>query len=158
MKGDKSNIQKSAKDRSFHRIMKALSPLPYLGKARDDYVTTLNKWASGATSARRDDEYWDLVRAASQRRNANSSTSSRLRVYKLASAEQAFARSRSVAPSVCTIYEDEPYDFPPTLPTSISVAASHYPRSCRSSMPHNFHPKCKINCWVRHRSGRASWI
>ncbi|GLJ28414.1 hypothetical protein SUGI_0559170 [Cryptomeria japonica] len=102
MKGDKSNVQNSAKDRSFHRIMKALSPLPYLGKARDYYVTSLNNLAGSATSARIDDEYGELVRAASQRRSSNSSSnsSSRLGVYKLASAEQALARSRSVAPSV----------------------------------------------------------
>ncbi|GLJ28425.1 hypothetical protein SUGI_0559390 [Cryptomeria japonica] len=138
MKGDNGNVQKSAKDRSFHRIVKALSPLPYLGKARDYYVTSLNKLASSATSARMDDEYGELVRAASQRRSSNSSSNSRLGIYKLASAEQAFARSRSVAPSVCTIYEDEPYDFPATLPMSLSVATSRY---TRSSTPYNFHPK-----------------
>ncbi|GLJ28416.1 hypothetical protein SUGI_0559190 [Cryptomeria japonica] len=140
MKGDKSNVQNSAKDRSFHRIMKALSPLPYLGKARDYYVRSLNKLAAGATYSRTDDEYGELLRAASQRRNSNSSSSSssRLGLYKLASAEQAFARSRSVAPSVCTIYEDEPCDFPGTLPMSFSVAGSRYPRS---STPSNFHPK-----------------
>ncbi|GLJ28418.1 hypothetical protein SUGI_0559210 [Cryptomeria japonica] len=141
MKGDISNVQNNAKDRSFHRIMKALSPLPYLGKARDYYVRSLNKLAVGATYSRTDDEYGELVRAASQRRNSNSSSSSRLALYKLASSEQAFARSRSVVPSVCTIYEDDAYDFPATLPMSFSVAASRYPRSCSSSTPYNFHPK-----------------
>ncbi|GLJ28417.1 hypothetical protein SUGI_0559200 [Cryptomeria japonica] len=133
MKGDK--------DRSFHRIVKALSPLPYPGKARDFYVTSLNKLASTATSARMDDEYGELVRAASQRRSSNSSSSSRLGLNKMVSAEQALARSKSEAPSVCTIYEDEPCDFPATLPMSFNVAVSRYPRSRSSSTPYNFHPK-----------------
>ncbi|XP_059077010.1 uncharacterized protein LOC131876195 [Cryptomeria japonica] len=128
--------------------MKALSPLPYLGKAHDYYVRSLNKWAAKANysglaasvssattlpksfttaSARKDDEYGEVVRAASQRRCSSSSSSSNLGLYKLASSEQALARSRSAAPSVGTIHEDGTCYFPASLPKTVSAAASPLP-------------------------------
>ncbi|GLJ28393.1 hypothetical protein SUGI_0558790 [Cryptomeria japonica] len=143
-----SGVRKKPRFRSVYRRIKALSPLPYLVKVLDFYVRSVSECAgrtnySGLTagglgvstitlpnsfntsSLRNDDDFAELVRAASQRSKSSP-----------AAQEKEIRRSfsTSAVPSVGRIDEDRPCYFGGSFRKSASQSDLRYPRT-RSCHP-----------------------
>ncbi|GLJ28384.1 hypothetical protein SUGI_0558610 [Cryptomeria japonica] len=156
-----AEVSEKQRGKSFYRRLKALSPIPYLAKARDYYVRSLTECAGRAnysglaaggpgvampaslpksfstSSSRNEEEFRELVRAASQRSNPYLSRSSSAQQQ-----QDPFPRSFSSAstpPSVGRIDEDSPAYFPGSFKTSIPEADPRFPRSHSYSTAQNFH-------------------
>lgn len=100
--GKMDAIKKGKPNKTFYKFMRALSPIPYLAKARDCYVATMNKcagmgnyagivgapgaimavpfsFASNSSSLRdQDDDYRELMNAASQKERATTTVPPKL--------------------------------------------------------------------------------
>ncbi|GLJ28386.1 hypothetical protein SUGI_0558650 [Cryptomeria japonica] len=142
-----SSVPKKPRTASFYRVIKVFSPLPYLAKARDFYIRSMTQCAGRAnysglaagalgvstitlpksfstSSLTYDDEFGELVRAASQ---SNKSSP--------VAQEKEIPRSFSTngAPSVGRIDEDSPCYFGGSFRKNAAQPDLRYPRarSCR---------------------------
>ncbi|GLJ28424.1 hypothetical protein SUGI_0559380 [Cryptomeria japonica] len=136
------DISKKRRVKSLCRGIKALSPLRYLAKARDFYMRSISECAGRAnysgfdvsmvglpksfsnSSLRNDDEFAELVRAASER--SKSSPVAQQKVI-----PKSFSASR--APSVGRIDEDSPCYFPGSFRKNAAQPDLRFARmrSCR---------------------------
>ncbi|GLJ28385.1 hypothetical protein SUGI_0558620 [Cryptomeria japonica] len=156
-----AEVSEKQRRKSFYRRLKALSPIPYLVKVRDYYVKSFTECAGrsnglppkgpgvaslpksfSTSSSRNDEDFMELVRAASQRSHPHLSRSS--------SAQQEqdhFPRSfssASTAPSVERIDEDSPAYFSGSFKKTFPEADLRFPRSHSYSTAQNFHVRRRI--------------
>ncbi|GLJ28422.1 hypothetical protein SUGI_0559250 [Cryptomeria japonica] len=138
-----SDISKKRRVKSLCRGIKALFPLRYLAKARDFYIKSISECAGRAnysglgvstvglpksfsnSSLRNDDEFAELIRAASQR--SKSSPVAQQKVI-----PQSF--STNTAPSVGRIDEDSPCYFGGSFRKNAVQPNLRFPRT-RSCSP-----------------------
>ncbi|GLJ28421.1 hypothetical protein SUGI_0559240 [Cryptomeria japonica] len=133
-------VSKKRGVKSLCREIKSFSPIPYLAKARDFYMRSISECAGRASSSglgvsmvglpksfsnsslRNDDEFAELVRAASQRSKSSP-------VAQQKAIPKRF--STNGAPSVGRIDEDSPCYFGGSFRKNASQPDLHYPRTRR---------------------------
>ncbi|GLJ28406.1 hypothetical protein SUGI_0559060 [Cryptomeria japonica] len=137
-----SDVSKKRRVKSFCRGVKALCPLRYLAKARDFYMRSISECAGRAnysglgvsmlglpksfttSSLRNDDEFAEVVRAASQRSKSSP-----------VAQQKAIPKSfnSNAAPSVVRIDEDSPCYFGGSFKKNAAQPDLRFPstRSCR---------------------------